>query len=319
MPHEVREIYDRGLQFLAASQGPNGDWPTVGESGPGVTGLCLMALLASGEDPNFGLYSRNIHAACRAIIVSQDAASGLIGGGVGHANMYHHGFAMLALAEAYGAVDDRSLWADVNARRARSVGEALELAVRAAVTSQKRNPQGAWRYSPNAQDADTSVSGAIFMGLLAARNAGIEVPDESIDQALGFYQRMTSANGFVGYAAGMGGPGESTARSSIGTLVFAIARRKDLAQYKAALDHIKTQARDASGQWEEYTCYYQAQALFQGDPEAWEAWNQQQVRRLKAAQQSDGSFQSGFGPAYGTSMSLLVLALNYRYLPIYER
>jgi hypothetical protein len=319
VPHEVREIYDRGLQFLAASQGTNGDWPTVGESGPGVTGLCLMSLLASGEDPNFGLYSRNVHAACRAIIVTQDASSGLIGGGTNHANMYHHGFAMLALSEAYGTVDDCNLWADVNARRTRSIGEALELAVRAAVTSQKRNPQGAWRYSPNAQDADTSVSGAIFMGLLAARNAGIEVPDESIDQALGYYQRMTAANGMVGYAAGMGGPGESTARSSIGTLVFAIARRKDLPQFKAALEHIKTQSGDVSGQWEEYTCYYQAQALFQGDPEVWEQWNQRQMRRLKAAQQPDGSFQSGFGPAYGTGMSLLVLALNYRYLPIYER
>jgi len=63
----------------------------------------------------------------------------------------------------------------------------------------------------------------------------------------------------------------------------------------------------------------QSQALFQGDQEAWELWNQQQVRRLKAAQQPDGSFPADFGPAYGTGMSLLVLALNYRYLPIYER
>jgi len=317
VPREVREIYDRGLQYLAASQGPNGDWPTTGQTGPGITGLCLMAFLASGEDPNFGLYSRNVHSAIRALIAAQDA-TGMFGG-PGHGNMYHHGFAMLALAEAYGAVDDRALWADVDAEKRRSLGESLELAVRAAVTSQKRNPQGAWRYSPNAQDADTSVSGAVFMGLLAARNAGIEVPDESIAQAIGFYQRMTAANGLVGYSGGMGGPGESTARSSIGTLVFAIARRKDLPQYKAALDHIKGQTGQQPQQWSEYTCYYQAQALFQGDQEAWELWNKQQVRRLNAAQQSDGSIQSDFGPAYGTGMSLLVLALNYRYLPIYER
>ena len=29
--------------------------------------------------------------------------------------------------------------------------------------------------------------------------------------------------------------------------------------------------------------------------------------------------RSDYGPAYGTSMSLLALALNYRFLPIYER
>src|SRR5262249_16303466 len=109
MPHEVREIYERGLQFLAGSQGEDGAWPTTAENGPGITGLCLMAFLASGEDPNFGQYSRNVHAAVRSIIAGQDPATGIIGGGTGRGNMYHHGFAMLALAEAYGTVDDRRL------------------------------------------------------------------------------------------------------------------------------------------------------------------------------------------------------------------
>jgi len=37
-------------------------------------------------------------------------------------------------------------------------------------------------------------------------------------------------------------------------------------------------------------------------------------------QQKDGSFDGGtWGAPYGTSMSLLALALNYRFLPIYER
>ena len=100
--------------------------------------------------------------------------------------MYHHGFAMLGLAEAYGAVDDRSLWPD--GKGPRSIGQALELAVRAAITSQKKNPLGALAYSPDSTDADTSVSGAVFVGLLAARNAGIEVPDESIDKAIAYYK-----------------------------------------------------------------------------------------------------------------------------------
>src|SRR5262249_48653267 len=139
--------------YLAGSQSLNGDWPMQGEAGPGVTGLCLMAFLASGEDPNFGPYNRHVHNAVRAIISSQDGSSGLFGGGSGGGNMSHHGFAMLALAEAYGAVDDRGLWADAELKQRRSIGESLELSVRAAVTSQKRNPLGAWRYSPNARDA----------------------------------------------------------------------------------------------------------------------------------------------------------------------
>jgi hypothetical protein len=62
-----------------------------------------------------------------------------------------------------------------------------------------------------------------------------------------------------------------------------------------------------------------AQALFQGDFAAWDKWNTKTIRQLKPLQNDDGSFASSHGPAYGTSMSLLALALNYRFLPIYER
>ena len=51
-------------------------------------------------------------------------------------SMYHHGFAMLGLAEAYGAVDERNLWPD--RKGPRSIGQALELAVRAAVTRKEK-------------------------------------------------------------------------------------------------------------------------------------------------------------------------------------
>ena len=147
--------------------------------GPASPAWRLMVFLASGEDPNFGPYSNNVRKALRSIINSQDASTGIMGNA-----MYHHGFAMLGLAEAYGAVDERNLWPD--GKGPRSIGQALELAVRAAITSQKKNPNGAWRYSPDATDADTSVSGAVFVGLLAARNAGIEVPDESINKAIAY-------------------------------------------------------------------------------------------------------------------------------------
>jgi hypothetical protein len=89
--------------------------------------------------------------------------------------MYNHGFATLALAEAYGMVDEPRL------------GPALESAVRLIVASQSKNAFGAWRYSPTSQDADTTVSGAQMVALFAARNAGIGVPEEAIQKGLRFY------------------------------------------------------------------------------------------------------------------------------------
>jgi hypothetical protein len=83
-----------------------------------------------------------------------------------------------------------------------------------------------------------------------------------------------------------------------------------------------TQRLEADGQYDhyrEYRLYYQAQALFQGDLDAWEKWNRLLVRQLKESQSRDGKFEGQFGPPADTAMSLLALALNYRFLPIYER
>lgn len=315
VPRDVRELYDRGLKYLVKTQSENGDW-AGGQSGPGVTGMGLMCFLASGEDPNFGQYSGNVRRALRSIISSQNSSTGYFGN-----SMYHHGFATLALAEAYGAVDDRNLWAGHEGDSNRSIGKSLELAVRAAITSQKNNSFSAWRYSPSGSDADTSVSGAVLVGLLAARNAGIEVPDESIDKAIAYYVSMTAPSGQVAYAGGIGGFDESMARISIGALVYSLARRKDLPQYKATLKYLENKlAGGSSGHGGvEYQRYYQAQALFQGNFESWQKWNKDLIRQLTVLQADDGSFSGSYGPPVSTSLSLLAVAVNYRFLPIYER
>lgn len=314
IPRDVREMYDRGLEFLVRTQSEEGDWQT-NHRGAGVTGMAVMCFLASGEDPNFGKYAGNIRRALRSMILQQNPSTGYFGG-----SMYHHGFATLALAEAYGAVDDRNLWGSAERDRA-SIGQSLELAVRAAITSQKSNPLGAWRYSPTGSDADTSVAGAVLMGLLAARNAGLEVPDEAVDRAINYFVKMTAKSGQVAYSGGIGGFDESLARISIATLVYAIARRKDLPQFKATLSYLTDRLRGGSSGHggAEYQHYYQAQALFQGDFEAWQKWNKNLIREIKQSQSDDGSIEGSQGTYVSTTLSLLAIAVNYRFLPIYER
>jgi hypothetical protein len=56
----------------------------------------------------------------------------------------------------FNSVDDLTLWPDQKAPR--SIAQALELTVRAAITSQKSNPTNARRYSPRARDADILAS-----------------------------------------------------------------------------------------------------------------------------------------------------------------
>lgn len=320
VPPAVRSINDRCLRYLVSTQLENGSWPGS-QNGSGITGICVMALMASGEDPDYGPYAPNIRRSLRHMIAQQDVRSGYMGTRSGHASMYHHGFAMLALSEAYGAVDENLLWKDSNvpSSRRRTISETLELAVRCALTAQEKNPWGAWRYSPQARDADTTVAGTVLMGILGARNAGIEISNEAINKALNFFQTCTIKSGGVSYTPS-GSHGDGLTRSAIATLVYAIGKRKDTPEFKATSEYIKRRANYSVGNhYMFYTLYYMAQALFQTDLDAWQAWNERTIERLQKLQQQDGSFGSSYGKAYGTGMAVLTLALNYRLLPIYER
>jgi hypothetical protein len=308
IPPDVDTIYEHGLAWLAANQASDGSWPGPNQ-GPGVTGICLMAFLASGEDPNYGRYAVTVRRAVRSIIQSQDATTGFLSG-----SMYHHGFGMLALSEAYGMVDESLIWQ--GDKPVRSIAETLELAIRCATTAQKKNKWGAWRYSPDATDADTSVSGAVLMGLLAARNAGLDVPDDTINSGMDFMRRSTGSDGSVAYTGGFGAMGGSMNLTAVATLTGAVSKSKNTDQYKASLKRLLDNLDyHESGSYAEYFRYYMAQALFQGDYNAWQKWNAEKIRELRDLQRDDGSF----GGAYETGMSLLGLAINYRFLPIYER
>jgi len=312
---EVRSIYDRGLRYLVDGQESDGSWNSSYGNGPGIAGICCLALLSSGEDPNYGAYAATVQRTLRYVVRSVDPSTGFTKQGRGgRSTMYEHGFATLALAEAYGAVDEELLWAGQVDTKPLGLGKALELAVRASLGSQDNNPLHAWRYGPDASDADTSVSGAILVSLLAARNAGIEIPDGNMEKALKYYETCTFADGTVAYSGG--GGGHSLALSAISCLVFAIARKRDSEPHQSTLKQLVERVDEDAMSHPYYTRYYVAQALFQGDFDAWTRWNERTTETIRDEQQENGSIGQD---AYSTSMSLLALALNFRCLPIYER
>jgi hypothetical protein len=71
--------------------------------------------------------------------------------------------------------------------------------------------------------------------------------------------------------------------------------------------------------YREYNLYYVSQAYFHAGPQYWREWNLRNIKSLSSTQNADGSWDGQFGTAFSTAGSLLSLALNYRYLPIYER
>ena len=295
---EIDAVYVKGLKFLVATQTKEGNWTDGQGSEPGVVGIAVLAMLAHGEDPNTGPYSAGIRKGLEFIIRRANAQTGYIG-----PSMYHHGFATLALAEAYGVVEDPR------------IGRVLKKAVDLILYSQSQNSFGAWRYSPESQDADTTVSGAQMVALFAARNAGIAVPEEAIQKGVRFYLRCQGADGGFGYTDA--GSGNNT-RTAIGALVLALARLKSSPGFKAAMNFLRAAPFDLA-EHPFYSDYYAAQAFFQADPKTWQDWNEVNAKRLATAQNDDGSWDGNQDRTFSTGAALLSVALNYRFLPIYER
>jgi len=301
IPVQVETMYTRGLRFLSNGQTADGAW-AGGNSGarPGVVGLCTLAFLAHGEDPNHGPYAQKIRKSIGYLITKQkENEQGYMG-----PQMYDHGFATLALAECYGMVDDPR------------IAPALKKAVDLILKSQKSNPRHGWRYDPTTRTADTTVSGCQIVALLAARNAGIPVPDEAIDKALAYMKSCRGSNGAYGYTSKGGG---RLTLSAIGSLCYSLAKRKDEPSFAKTTDYLKQNIKSQEGTYPYYFRYYMSQALFQADDELWNLWNKDNIRLLSVTQLADGSWAGNHGNAFSTAGALLSLALNYRFLPIYEK
>lgn len=292
-------MFEKGLRFLSKDQQDNGAWPGRFSSEPGVVGLCTLAFLAHGEDPNHGPYAKNISKALDYILDKQKSSNGYIGN-----SMYNHGFATLALAESYGVVNDPRL------------ASALSQAVELILSAQKKNRAGAWRYTPDSHDADSTVAGCQIVALLAARNAGIAVPDDAIDKGLAYLKRCTSNRGGIGYTSAAG---EKPTLTAIGVTCFSLAKQKKGKEFANSLEYLRENLNYRDPHYPYYFEYYMSQALFHADENLWENWNSKNIRYLSASQLRDGGWADNKGKHFATAGALLSLALNYRFLPIYEK
>jgi len=299
IPAQAELVYEKGLQFLAKTQNEKGAWNDSTGTEAGVVGLCVASFLAHGEDPVNGQYAKTIRAGIGYIIAQQNDKNGYIGN-----SMYNHAFATKALAESYGVVDNPK------------IAPALKKAVDMILSSQKRNHFGAWRYTPDSRDADTTCTGCQMVTLFAARNAGLAIPDEAIRKGLAYLNSNRGGEGSYGYTSAAGGKPTLTA---IGVLCLALAKETDSKGYQTGVGFLKKNLDYRDRYYPYYFEYYMSQALFHADDAAWQEWNVRNIRYLSTIQGADGSFPGNQGPSFNTAGALLSLALNYRYLPIYEK
>ena len=180
-----RDSVEQGLEWLAKSQNPDGSFGKGRMSGnAGIVSLCALALMGDGNLPGRGRYGAAVARALEYVL-QHVSESGLVSSENMNGPMYGHGFAALFLGEIYGMSSD-------DAR----VRDALTRAIRLIENSQ--NDEGGWRYNPVPDDADVSVTICQVMALRSARNAGIRIPKQVIDNAVRYVREcQTQMVGFV--------------------------------------------------------------------------------------------------------------------------
>lgn len=303
IPMRVEKAIEKGLDYLAKTQLSNGSWPDNYGKSPAVVGLALMAFMAHGEAPGRGKYR---DATDKAIdyILSNAGQNGLIAR-VGSQPMYDHGFATLALAEAYGMSKRKDL------------ERALLLAVR--LIERVQNPQGGWRYQPRPADADITVTGCQLMALRAARNAGVKVRSLVIRKGLDYIKSCARPDGGFAYQPG-GVSGK--ARTGIGVLLLHMLGESDSELVAKGADYLLKKPPRAGESHFYYGLYYCTQAMFQKGGEHWQLWRKNMLETVLALQTEDGSWPkrgSSGGQTYAVAMAILALEVEWKLLPIYQR
>lgn len=304
---QVRLAIDRGLEYLAQTQGSSGGYgmERAGEH-VGITALAALAFMADGNLPGRGRYGPQVERALRYVLDNAQE-TGLIASDNMHGPMYGHGFATLFLGEIYGQAPDPR------------IRDALIRAVRLIVATQ--NPKGGWRYQPTPVDADISVTICQIMALRSARNAGIGVPKATIDRAIQYvHQCQNPSDGGFRYQIGAGESAFPRSAAGVASLYYAgVYQDEALVRGLDYLLRSKPRMIDGDSGHYFYGHYYAAQAMYLAGGQYWAQWYPTIRQELLSQQRPRGHWESGHGDAYGTAMALLVLEVPNRLLPIFQR
>jgi hypothetical protein len=334
---QSEEALNRGIEWLARNQGPEGNWTS---NDLGLVSSGALAFMAAGHLPGRGKYGDNVKRALE-YVVRNAKPSGLLNTADPQRDMYNHGLSTFVLGQAYGMYgtkDDQQL-SDV-------LGRALKLIV------QTQCRDGGWDYQARSQPQGHDLSLAVMQAkaLRSAVDSGLEVPPEVIELAIRSVRQYYTPRGgphtapdveqqkFEGQFTYTTGGGQGTVAMAAAGVVCL----QEFGQYddwrieknmqvigKAIREKVKADKRTPP--FDAYTTYYVGQALYQVGGAHWkehyptlrEGVIASQIRAAGKAD-TDGKWPQDnrvggkAGELYMTSVACFVLAMPNRYLPILQ-
>lgn len=313
-----------GLAFLAKQQRSNGSWSLKGpyrdgaynENAEAATAMALLAFQGNGNTHRAGQYKKNVDAGIRYLLGVQ-GPDGNFYQGNRQEWLYTQGQCTIAICELYGMTKDSHLRLPA------------EKAVQFCVEAQ--DALGGWRYRPR-MDSDTSVTGWMVMALQSARMAGLDVPKETLERVSEYLDKASPDGSLYAYQ-----PGHHT--NPVMTAEALLCRQYlGWGQYDPKLvvgvDYICSHLPNWNDR-DVYYWYYGTQVTHHMGGAHWKRWNDALRDMLVEHQEKDGPEKGSWDPKgkspdawavrdqggrlYVTCLSIYMLEVYYRHLPLYSQ
>jgi hypothetical protein len=318
---------ERGIDFLMANQRERGSITDRGHE-LALTALAIMAFAAVGTEPAESTpRGRAMRRALEFVLDPRHQEdSGYFGNHDG-SRMYGHGIVTLMLTEMLGMAPT----VEQNAMIHERLEKALRLILSSQAVRKEKKLEGGWRYTPGSRDSDLSVSIWQLMALRSAKNDGMDVPIDAIENALD-YLRNSFTGRRTGNEVSEGGfsytPGQtrpSFTMTAAGLLAMQVCGQYDAPEVSAAANWLLGHEPSPNERYLFYGIYYYAQGMHQMGGKFAEESRRIVSELMLPRQRRDGSWMSpggeerNIGLVYSTSLALLSLSVRYHYLPIYQR
>ncbi|MGL4512487.1 MAG: prenyltransferase/squalene oxidase repeat-containing protein [Lacipirellulaceae bacterium] len=325
-----------GLKWLSRVQRNDGSWSLKGpySSGAGyenrdaATAMALLAFQGAGRLPGDSKdpFSKVVERGWRWLLPRQLEDGSFFQEGPNNNRFYTNAQVTIALCELLAMTHDD--------RYRKPAQRAVDYLI------ESQTPEGGWKYDPG-QRSDLSVTGWVLMALKSARMAGLEVPSPVFDK-VGEYLDLVARDDPDAYAA-VGSryvyeESDLFNRESVPALTAeGLLCRQYLGwprsdeRLKQGVDFLLTFPIDwRQGRRNVYYWYYATQVLRHYGGDAWEEWNEKLRVELPARQQPRGRDRGSWDPRgdapwgliagrlYETCLSIYILEVYYRHLPIYQ-
>ncbi len=316
-----------GLRWLARNQKSNGQWSLKGpysrgaasENFEAASAMALLAFQGAGythQDPPTVEFSRVVSKGWAKLLQSQDDEGNFFrDGGFNHA-LYTHAQCTIALCELYAMTHDESL------------REPAQNAIDYCVKTQ--SPSGGWRYVPG-EGGDTSVTGWFVMALKSGQMAGLDVPSEAFHKVGKFLDEVQHNDGSrYAYRPRMFPTLSMTAEGLLCRQYLGWTR--DDERLRAGVYYLL----ENTPKWTKrgrnvYYWYYATQVCHHMEGEEWDRWNKVTRQIVPEHQVKQGRERGSWdveideihgtqgGRLYTTCLSIYILEVYYRHLPIYRQ